>query len=73
MYELQPLKRVEAERDLGVLITCDARFNEHIYAQVNKANKMLGFIRRSLSTRSDQFLPTFRSLYVWRTFADKNN
>ena len=24
------LKRVEAQRDLGVLITCDARFNEHI-------------------------------------------
>ena len=31
---------------------------------MNKANKMLGFIRRSLSSRSDQFLPTFRSLYV---------
>ena len=58
------LNRVEAQRDLGALITCDARFNEHIYAQVNKANKMLGFIRRSLSSRSDQFLPTFRSLYV---------
>ena len=58
------LKRVEAQRDLSVLITCDARFNEHIYAQVNKANKMLGFIHRSLSSRSDQFLPTFRSLYV---------
>ena len=58
------LKRAEAQHDLGVLITCDARFNEHIYAQVNKANKMLGFIHRSLSSRSDQFLPTFRSLYV---------
>ena len=33
------LKRVEAQRDLGVLITCDARFNEHNYAQVNKANR----------------------------------
>ena len=50
------LKRVEAQRDLGVLITCDARFNKHIYAQVN--------IRCLLSSRSDQFLPTFRSLYV---------
>ena len=28
------LKSVEAQRDL-------ARFNQHIYAQVNKANKML--------------------------------
>ena len=53
------LKSVEAQRDLGVLITCDAQFNEHIYAQVNKANKMLGFICCSLSSRSDQFLPTF--------------
>ena len=58
------LKRVEAKCDLGVLIFCDARFNEDIYAQVNKANKMLGFIRCSLSSRSDQFLSTFRSLYV---------
>ena len=57
------LKRVEDERVLGVLIICDARFNEHIYAQVNKA-KMLAFIRCSLSSRSDQFLRTFRSLYV---------
>ena len=58
------LKSVEAQRDLGVLITYDARFNEIIYAQVNKVNKMLSFIRRSLSSRRDQFLPTFRSLYV---------
>lgn len=58
------LKRVEAQRDLGVFINCDARFNEHIYAHDNNANKMLGFIRHSLSSRSDQFLPTFRSLYV---------
>ena len=58
------IKRVEAQRDLGVLIACDARFNKHIYAQVNKANKMLGFMRRSPSSRSDQFLPTFKSLYV---------
>ena len=35
-----------------------------IYGQVNKANKMLGFIRRTLNSRSVQFLPTFRSLYV---------
>ena len=58
------LKRVEAQRDIGVLITCDARFNEHTYAQVNKANTILGFNRRTLSSRSFQFLPTFRSLYV---------
>ena len=51
--------------NLGVLITCDTRFNEHIYAQVNKANKMLGFIRRTISIHvSKQYLPTLRSLYT---------
>ena len=37
------LNRVDAQCDLGVLITFDTCFNEHIYAQVNKANKMLVF------------------------------
>ena len=45
------LNRVEAQRDLGFLITCDARFKEHIYARVNKANKMLGFSSRTLGSR----------------------
>ena len=31
------LMTVDAQRDLDVLVTCDARFNEHIYAQVNRA------------------------------------
>ena len=56
------LLRVDAQRDLGVLTTCDTHFNEHIYAQVNKANKMLGFIHRTISI-SEQYLPTLRSLY----------
>ena len=39
------LNRVDPQCDRGVLITFDARFNiEHTYAQVNKANKMLGFV-----------------------------
>lgn len=31
------LIRVDAQRDLDVLITCDAHFNERIYGQVNRA------------------------------------
>ena len=42
------LIRVDNQRDLGVLITCDARFDEYIYAHVNKANKMLGLIHRTI-------------------------
>ena len=40
------LNRVDAQCDLGVLITFDTCFNEHIYAQVTKANKMLVFFDR---------------------------
>ena len=58
------IKRVLSQKDLGIVITSDANFKEHIYSQVSKANKMLGFIRRTLNSRSDQFLPTFRSLYL---------
>ena len=57
------LIRVDAQRDLGVLTTCDARFNEHICAHVNKANKMLGFIRPTISI-SEQYLPTLRPLHT---------
>ena len=38
-------------------------FSDHIHAQVNKANKMLGFIRRTISG-SKILLPTLRSFYV---------
>lgn len=57
------LSRVRAQRDLGVLMSDTASFNDHIQAQVNKANKMLGFIRRTISG-SKILLPTLRSLYV---------
>ena len=55
------LSRVGAQRDLGVLMS--GYFSDHIHAQVNKANKMLGFIRRTISG-SKILLPTLRSLYV---------
>ena len=46
------------------IITSDtAIFSDHINAQVNKANKMLGFIRRTISG-SKILLPSLRSLYV---------
>ena len=40
---IKNLMTVDNQRDLGVLITCNAWFNEHIYAQV------LAFIHRTLS------------------------
>ena len=57
------LSRVGAQRDLGILMSDTASFSNHIHAQVNKANKMLGFIPRTISG-SKNLLPTLRSLYV---------
>lgn len=57
------LKRVEEQRDLGVIMTSNAKFHEHIHAVVSKANKMLGLIRRTL-TRDERLLPTLKTLYV---------
>ena len=57
------LSRVGAQCDLGVLLSDTACFSDHIHAQVNKANKMLGFIRRTIS-RSKILSPTLRSLHV---------
>lgn len=57
-------KRVEVQCDFGVFIICDVGFNEYIYVQVNKVNKMLGFICCIFSSRSVQFLLIFRFFYV---------
>ena len=59
----QTLKRVESQRDLGLLFTSDARFKHHIQDIVSRANKMLGFIRRTLYGGKN-LLPTFKSLYT---------
>ena len=57
------LSRVGAQRDLGVLMSDTASFSDHVHTQVNKANKMLGFICLSICG-SKTLLPTQRSLYV---------
>ena len=41
------LESTSMEKDLGVLVDNELRFTKHIVAQVNKANKILGLIRRS--------------------------
>ena len=41
------LTKTELERDLGVNIDNELKFSEHVEIQVNKANRLLGLIRRS--------------------------
>ena len=49
----QKMKQVQNQKDLGIMISSNTGFKEHIYSQVSKANKMLGFIRCTLNSRSD--------------------
>ena len=39
----------EYEKDLGVLVDCELSFSKHIQTQVNKANRLVGLIRRSFT------------------------
>ena len=41
------LEVTECEKDLGVNVDAELKFSKHIEIQVNKANNILGMIRRS--------------------------
>ncbi len=45
----ETLEKVQNEKDLGVLVDDQLRFDTHIENQVMKANKILGLIRRSFT------------------------
>ena len=55
------LEHVFEEKDLGVIVDSDLNFEQHILSKVNKANSIMGLIRRSFSFL-DCFL--FKKLYV---------
>ena len=40
------LSRSEGEKDLGVMVDDKVNFDKHIQQQVNKANSIMGLIRR---------------------------
>lgn len=50
------LGRVHSFKDLGVLFTSDLDFTEHINLIVNKANSMLGFIKRWAKEFQDPYV-----------------
>ena len=51
----------EAEKDLGVLVDNKLKFSGHVQGQVNKANRLVGLIRRSY-TYLDR--DSFRMLFI---------
>ena len=71
-----------AEKDIGVVIDDKLLFSQHMAEKVNKANSVLGAIRRSFEFRNTN---TFKKLYstlgwphieyahaVWNTYKKKN-
>ena len=41
------IQQVDEEKDLGVTFQTDLKFNKHIVNCVNKANRMIGIIKRT--------------------------
>jgi len=56
----EQLEHVFNEKDLGVTIDTDLRFEEHIHMKIKKANSMMGIIRRVFSYLDPDM---FRTLY----------
>ena len=56
---------VENTKDLGVTISSDLSWGKHVFAKGNKANIVLGIIKRSIGTNNrDVFSQLYNSL-VW--------
>lgn len=49
------LTRVESKTDLGVILDRKLTFLPHIDYMINKANKMLGFVKRNTKDFTDPF------------------
>ena len=57
------LEVVDEEKDLGVKVDNELSFDSHIEGQVNKANKLLGLIRRSFDNlEAETFTILYKSL-----------
>ena len=57
------IKVVNHEKDLGVIFQDDLKFDQHISYAVNKANKILGLVKRSFSFLDrSSFLCLYKSL-----------
>ena len=50
------LAKATEEKDLGIIIDEQLKFNKHTGAQVNKANKVFGLLRRSFETLDKETL-----------------
>ena len=58
------LEHVFEEKDLGVHIDSELKFDEHVSIKVNKANAMVGLIRRSFSFLDGELFKTLFTSFV---------
>ena len=58
------LDHVFEEKDLGVLVDSNLNFEEHIISKVNKANSIMGLIRRSFSFLNGDLFKKLYTSYV---------
>ena len=56
----QPLQKTDSEKDLGIKIDSHLNFDDHIAETVNKANRILGLIRRNFKDLNNS---SFCALY----------
>lgn len=56
------LEETTKEKDLGVWISSELSWSKQVHEQCNKANKLLGFVRRS--SRNIKKMGTRRALYL---------
>ena len=78
----QELEHVFQEKDLGVIFDTELKFEEHIAAKVNKANSIIGVIRRSFHYLGEDLFKTLYTTFVrphleyaeavWAPFLKKN-
>ena len=60
-YLYDELQSVNSEKDIGIIIDNKLKFSDHITEKVNKANRMIGLIRRTFATLDKNM---FLKLYV---------
>ena len=58
---LPPMEYVESENDIGVVIDNKLTFNQHISEKINKANSIMGVLRRTMEYMD---CTTFKLLYT---------
>ena len=60
-FQRQELEHVFEQKDLGVILNAELKFDEHISAKVKKANAIAGLIRRTFSYVDG---PLFKKKYL---------